>query len=170
MAKKYDETFAQNNCFKNTFITIESNIQSCSDTKPIPDFNYTMLGHLRTCIHIIASQNIADFNKRSYQEQIIDAVTSMYPELVQPKTAPVLPNNLSREEKYLENAIRNKSSEILDIQTRIDTLNNEYENPGDTSKDIARLEQSNSELKHLEQQLEGLRNRIRFATKEQKTA
>jgi len=165
LALKYDETFAQTNQFKNKYITIANIPNPTPGKKPIPGKNYKMLGYIRNCLHIIASQNITDFGKKQYREEIIKVVKTKHPEINQQKD-----DNDSDLQKYLqdktnlENAIWVKNGEILDTESRIDTLSNEYENPGDTSADKVRLAQQRADLEKLENELEAVKRKIKFST------
>lgn len=162
LALKYDETFAQKNHFKSAYIQI-ANIQNKRlGGKPIPGKNYKMLRYLRYCISEIALQNVNDFKQEPYRSEIIKTVRSKNPELFHNKNEDN--SNLQKlleEKSRLENDIRDKNSEIMDTESRINTLNNEFENPGDTSADMARLYTQNEDLRKLEKQLENVKNGIR---------
>jgi hypothetical protein len=162
LAVYYDETFLRTGCFKNKNISITNIPNSTPGAKPIPCPNYKMLGDLRTCIHIVASQNITDFNKdKAYREEIINTVRSKHPNLIRAKQTihPELQKLLNKKLR-IEHAIWNKNSEIMDTESRINTLNTEFENPGDTSADTARLEQQNSDLIKLENLLANIKKQI----------
>ena len=75
-----------------------------------------MLGCLRDSIHKIATQNIKDFGKAIYRDQIVDTVKSRYPQyFATTKTTGTnekLKTHLS-ERQYLLDMIRDKEEEIM---------------------------------------------------------
>ena len=164
-AIKYDENFPVINRFKNQHITIQNIPRYPMDPKPIPAMTYQMLGCLRNCIHIIASQNIKDFEKKQYSVNIEAAVKSRHPNLTRPQKAiQKNPNFLQflRDRTRLENAISETLSEISVTQSRIDSLNNDFENPGDTSAENARLRAQMDALSELESKLKTLQQKHRI--------
>lgn len=164
-AIKYDTNFPITNQFKNTFVTIQHTPQQNANSKPIPDKTYKMLGFLRNCIHIIASQNITDFERKSYREQIINAVTSKHPNLIRPQKLTTKNTDYLqylRNRTYLEHEIFKKTSEISITQSRIDSLNNEFEIPADTSAEESRLQSQIATLNELESRLKTLYQKHRI--------
>ena len=134
-----------------------------------------MLTNIRKCIRDIISQNLHDFKLKTYQQQIIDTVLQRHPDLIRPKKiqnfAALQRQAQDKElqqylhiEHDLETAIRDKNSEIIDTQSRIDTLNNEFENPGDTSNDTILLEKQNADLENLEKSLQNIKQKIKKMT------
>lgn len=158
LAVKYDENFAANKCFTKTFIAIKNTPQQSSGSKPIPCDTYQMLSYLRNCIHIVASQNIEDFKKRQYRDCIIDYVLGTNHCAENKK----VPHTDSENKKYMaekhkiESEIAEKTAEISVTQSRIDSLTNDFENSGDTTNEIARLQQQTATLTQLEQRLQNL--------------
>jgi len=161
MAIKYDDTFKTTNRFKKSYITITNTQPLPPDSKPQPCFNYKMLGCLRTCIHIIASQNIQDFNKKSYREQIINTVINKHPNLTrsnQPIDFAML-RKYKAQESRIKFEIATKNDDISITMSRINDLES-LEIPGDTSQEELRLEQQTRELQHLEMRLAAIQRNI----------
>ncbi|MCQ2568053.1 MAG: hypothetical protein MJ163_00440 [Alphaproteobacteria bacterium] len=169
LALQYDKSLVVTNCLKNTNITISTHFSSNPNTKPTPNAAYIMLGCLRDSIHKIATQNIKDFGKAIYRDQIVDTVKSRYPQyFATTKTTGTnekLKTHLS-ERQYLLDMIRDKEEEIMNTQSRIDTLN-EFENPGDTSNDTALLNKQKEDLKNLETNLQLITQRIQKIKQQQ---
>ena len=172
LALRYDKTFMTTHRFKNTYVNISTKQPSKPNTKPIPNAAYEMLGCLRDGIHQIATQNITDFKKAIYRDQIVDMIKLKYPQFFDvTKSAEQCPVYTNTElEKYLSNknhlshAIWNKNYEITDTKMRIDSLN-EFENPGDTTKEKALLQKQTKELKRLESALLNIEQKIKQFTK-----
>lgn len=163
LASQYDKEFMITNRFKNTYVTISTKIPSTPGGKPIPSITYEMLGCLRDSIHKIATQNIKDFEKAIYRDQIVDIIKSKYPQFFETTKPADINRELAKylsDKEHLINAIWNKSSEILETQSRIKTLNYEFENPGDTSKDTALLHKQNADLEKLERSLQAITQSI----------
>ena len=164
-AIKYDNTFPTNNRFKNTYVLIKHTPQITPDSKPVPAETYQMLGYLRNCIHIIASQNLTDFDRKAYREQMIPVINSRHPDLMRPKkTYGSNPDFLKylRNRSELEQAISEKTSEISVTQSRIDSLNNDFDPPADTSAENARLCAQTDALNALESKLKELQQQFRI--------
>ena len=160
LALQYDKEFMITNRFKSTHIIISTKMQP--GAKPIPSATYRMLGYLRDSIHKIATQNLTDFEKAPYRDQIVDIIKSRYPQYfntAKPMDADEELEKYLSDRKYLMDAIWNKNFEIMDTQKRIDTLN-EFENPGDTSNDVALLKTQNSDLKTMENALQAITHQI----------
>lgn len=157
LVMKYDESFALNRCFNKTFVVIKNIPQQTPKSKPVPCDMYKMLSYLRNCIHIVASQNIEDIKKRQYRDCIIDAVSKIYPDLAEPKKAVNSGNKKYMAEKQkIESEIAEKTAEISVIQSRIDSLTNDFENSGDTTKEVSKLRAQTTALAQLEQRLQNL--------------
>ena len=164
-AMTYDKTFPTNQRFKDKYVIIKNIPQQNPDSKPVPGATYQMLGYLRNCIHIIASQNLKDFDRKAYREQMIPVINSRHPDLMRPKkTRRLSPDFLKylRDRSELEHAIFDKSAEISITQSRIDSLNNDFENPGDTSAEKARLRAQMDALSELESKLRALQQKHRI--------
>ena len=172
---KYDTNFATRKHLKSNCVTITKTMSKDPDAKPIPGPTYIMLTNIRKCIRDIISQNLHDFKLKTYQQQIIDTVLQRHPDLIRPKKiqnfAALQRQAQDKElqqylhiEHDLETAIRDKNSEIIDTQSRIDTLNNEFENPGDTSNDTILLEKQNADLENLEKSLQNIKQKIKKMT------
>lgn len=164
-AMTYDKTFLTNQRFKNKYVIIKNIPQQNPDSKPVPGATYQMLGYLRNCIHIIASQNLKDFDRKTYREQMIPVINARHPDFVRPKdyyhSKPDFLKYL-RDKTELENAISEQTSEISVTQSRIDSLNNDFENPGDTSAENARLRAQMDALNALESKLRALQQKHRI--------
>ena len=135
---------------------------------------YVMMADLRKSIKQIASQNTSDFGKKTYQQEMANVILTRHPDLVRPIkiqdfAAIARQNKKLKEyqmnERNLMTAIRDKNSEIIDTQSRIDTLTMEFENPGDTSKDKALLQSQTKELEKLEYALVNLQQKMKQFTK-----
>ena len=174
LATQYDETFAETKHFKSKNITITTTISTNPKSKPIPGMTYVMMANLRKSVKQIASQNLNDFGKKTYQQQIIDVVLQRHPNLIRP----IKIQNfvaIARKDKELQQykadeqnlitAIRDKSFEITDTQSRINTLTTEFENHGDTSKDKCLLSQQTKDLQKLEYELINIQQKIHQLTK-----
>ena len=171
IATKYDSSFATHNRLKSNCVTITTTISTNPKSKPIPSATYIMLTNIRRCIKDISSQNLRDFGRKTYKQQIIDTFISRHPDLIRPikienfaaikrlSQNPELQQYLHIEYE-LETAIYDKNSEIIDTQSRIDTLNNEFENPGDTTEYTFLLQKQNEELENLENKLENIKQKI----------
>ena len=80
---------------------------------------------------------------------MIDIILTRHPDLVRPIKIQNFAATTRQDKKLQEykmdernlmEAIQDKNFEITDTQSRIDTLNTEFENQGDTSKDKALLQ------------------------------
>lgn len=174
LATEYDKNFKTKKYFKSNCVIITTTISTNLNSKPVPSKTYVMMANLRKSIKQIASQNTSDFGKKTYQQQIIDVVLQRHPNLIRPIkiqnfVAIARQNKKLKEyqmnERNLINAIRDKSFEITDTQSRIDTLTMEFENPGDTSKDKALLQSQTKELEKLEYALVNLQQKMKQFTK-----
>lgn len=174
LATKYDETFAATHRFKNNCVTITTSFSATPYSKPVPSTTYVMIAPLRESIKQIAMQNLSDFGQKAYQQQMIDTVLQRHPDLVRPikiqNFAAISRQNkklqeYKKNEKNLIDAIWDKNFEITDTQSRINTLNTEFENPGDTTKDTILLELQTKELEKLEHTLATVQQRIKQFTK-----
>ena len=174
LATKYDEAFKTTKHFKSNCVTITTTISTNPGSKPVPSMTYVMLGKLRNSVKAIASQNLNDFGKKTYQKQMIDVILARHPDLVRPiKTQNFAAS--ARKDKELQHykvaeqnlikEIQDKNFEITDTQSRIDTLTMEFENPGDASKDKALLQNQTKELEKLEYALVNIQQKMKQFTK-----
>ena len=174
LATKYDETFALTKHFKSNCVTITTSFSTKPKSKPIPSMTYVMMANLRKSIKKIATQNLSDFGKKTYQQQMIDIILTRHPDLVRPIKIQNFAATTRQDKKLQEykmdernlmEAIQDKNFEITDTQSRIDTLNTEFENPGDTSKDKALLQSQTKELENLECALANIQEKMKQFTK-----
>jgi hypothetical protein len=157
LAIEYDKSFAANEHFEKNYILIKNTAQKTANTKPVPCDAYKMLSYLRNCIHIIASQNIEDFKKRQYRELIINSVLGTYSCMApNQKMSQINSENYLAEKQKIENEISEKTAEISVIQSRIDSLTNDFENSGDTTNEITKLQIQTAALKQLEIKLQSI--------------
>ena len=177
LAEEIDPSFKTTNKLKDNtvVITFSSNFNQ-NDGKPVPNNAYIMLADLRNCISKIASQNIRDFKKKSYQQHITNTVLARHANLKRPQKIPnfakfqkAIDAQLQERTNYkskLESAIWDKNQEILNTQSRIATLQ-EFENPGDITVENTRLENQNADLERLENQLQSVQAKIKELTQSQ---
>ena len=147
--ERLDSSFETNGYFYNTQVTIAHTIED--SIKPVPNHAYSMLAALRKCAKIIAEQNVQDFSNDLYRAHIIKTVVQRHPGLTRPTKIPNFPalESNMRAEASLKRAIWNKSVEINDIESRINTLQN-MEPPVDTSAEKTLLNQKQQALAKLE--------------------
>lgn len=176
LATEYDENFKTKKYFKSTCVIITTTISTNLNSKPVPSMTYVMMANLRKSIKQIASQNTSDFGKKTYQQEMANVILTRHPDLVRPikiqDFAAIARQNKKLKEyqmnkRNLMTAIRDKNSEIIDTQSRIDTLTMEFENPGDTSNDTALLNKQKEDLKNLETNLQLITQRIQKIKQQQ---
>lgn len=174
LATQYDESLKTTKRFKNNCVTITTTFSTNPDSRPVPSMTYVMMANLRKSIKQIASQNTSDFGKKTYQQQMIDVILSRHPDLIRPIKIQNFAATTRQDKKLQEykmdernlmEAIQDKNFEITDTQSRIDTLNTEFENPGDTSKDTILLENQIKDLEKLEYALINIQQKIKQLTK-----
>jgi len=129
------------------------------DSNRKPNDGYMALACLVRCIHLIASQNMKDYQNKNFRTAIQNAVKQRHQNKARPDWCMnfVTLNRLEQEKNDLYQEILKKSNEITDTKTRIQNLS-EYEPPVDTSKERALLSHQNSELQKLEQKYDNAKN------------
>ena len=65
----------------------------------------------------------------------------------------------------LETELAETTNNILETETNINILKNEYENPGDTSNEVFKLQKLNTEYAKKQNQLKYVNRRIRELSK-----
>jgi hypothetical protein len=123
------------------------------DRNQKPNCGYRALACLVHTIHAIATQNLRDYNKREFREQINDVAISRHPNLQRSRRYP----NYIRNQKLVDtkNAlyaeILRTTADISDTDSMIKTLN-EYEPPVDTTREQNLLSQQQLYLQKLDQE------------------
>lgn len=171
---KYDIDFFKNGQLKDTIVEISL---SSSEQQPKAHLAYDILANLVSSINAVCKQNLKDFDRKKYFEQIAEVIVVRHPTLrrnKEPLTAilqqqtidiknaqPIVPTKSFKEiletKAKLESAIYDITNEISIIQSHINTLNNEYENPGDTSAENARLNKQTAVLQEYEDKLDKIK-------------
>lgn len=162
-----EPSFSRKRFLSKTSLDINQTPSQNPMAKPVPNWAYEMLDCLRDCIHAIASQNLADFHRKSYQTEILEKVKSRHPNLIRPTKIPNFPaiEKYADDEKRLTASIFEKNGQISDTQMRIDALQ-EYDPPIDTSAERKLLRKYNNQLRKLDTILATIRaNKQRLLTR-----
>ena len=176
---KYDLDFFKNGQLKDSILKIKLNMISTSvgEQKLKANLVYNILACLVRSINAVCKQNLKDFDRKKYFEQIAEVIAARHPTLhrnkepltailqqqtiniqnVQPSVSTKSFKEILETKAKLESAIYDITNEISIIQSHINTLNNEYENPGDTSAENARLNKQTAMLQEYEDKLDKIK-------------
>ena len=125
-------------------------IQLDRDQKP--NSGYRALACLVHTMHAIATQNLRDYNKREFREQINTVVISRHPNLQRSRRYPNYTSNqkLADHKNDLYAQIMRTAEEIANTDSMIQTLS-EYEPPVDTTEQQNLLSRQQAYLQKLDE-------------------